>query len=415
MANLDVKFHTKQLEVFNSKARFKVVAAGRRGGKTYLSMWTLILKGLASRDKDILYVAPTLGMAKSIMWGDIKNAAADVTSAVSESELCLTLVNGIKIHLKGADKPDSLRGVGYRYIVLDEYATMKPETWDMILRPTLADVKGDALFIGTPEGKNHFFELWQDAHDLENWEAFQFNSMDNPLIDPAEIEHAKNSMSTMAFRQEFEASFQTFNGGIFREDWVKFGEEPDQGSYVIAVDPAGFESVDVNASKTKKKLDETAIAVVKISGDEWFVRDIYHGRWSIKETATRILNAALDVQATTVGIEKGSLKNAIMPYLEDEMRSKGRWINISTVTHGGKKKTERITWSLQGRFEHGKITLNKGDWNHDFISQMMDFPSRGVHDDLIDALAYIDQVSVADFAQSIELDEYEYLDDYSGY
>ena len=415
MAELNVKFHSKQLEVFNSKARFKVVAAGRRGGKTYLSMWTLILKGLASKDKDVLYVAPTLGMAKSIMWGEIKSAAAPVTQAISESDLCITLVNGIKIHLKGADKPDSLRGVGYRYIVLDEYATMKPATWEMILRPTLADVKGDAMFIGTPEGKNHFYDLWQDAHDIDDWEPFHFNSTDNPLIDPQEIEQAKETMSTMAFRQEFEASFQTFSGGIFQEDWIQTGDEPDYGNYVIAVDPAGFESVGRDASATKKKLDETAIAVVKIHGDQWYVRDIHHGRWSIKETAAKIIAVALDIQATTVGIEKGSLKNAIMPYLEDEMRVKGRWLNITTVTHGGKKKTERITWSLQGRLEHGKITLRKAEWNHDFVNQLLDFPSSGVHDDMIDALAYIDQVSVADFSQSIELDDYEYLDEYAGY
>jgi len=415
VAELKVDFHRKQLEVFSSKSRFKVVAAGRRGGKTYLSMWTLILKALESKDKDCLYVAPTLGMAKSIMWGEIKNAASSVTAQISESDMVITLVNGIKIHLKGADKPDSLRGVGYRYIVLDEYATMKPATWEMILRPTLADVKGDALFIGTPEGKNHFYELWQDAQDLEDWEAFQFNSTDNPLIDPREIKHAKESMSTTAFRQEFEASFQTFSGGIFKEDWIQYGEEPTQGSYVIAVDPAGFEAVGNDASRTKQKLDETAIAIVKINADEWFVKDIYHGRWSIKETAARILSAAIDVQATTVGIEKGSLKNAIMPYLEDEMRSKGRWINITTVTHGGKKKTERITWALQGRLEHGKITLNKADWNHDFVTQLLDFPAKGVHDDLIDALAYIDQVSIADFASSIELEDYEYSDEYAGY
>jgi phage terminase large subunit-like protein len=97
------------------------------------------------------------------------------------------------------------------------------------------------------------------------------------------------------------------------------------------------------------------------------------------------------------------------------MRAKGRWINISTVTHGGKRKTERITWALQGRMEHGKIILNKGDWNHEFTGQLMDFPATGTHDDLIDALAYIDQVSVADFISSIELDEYEELDSYSGY
>jgi len=94
MAELSVDFHEKQLEIFNSSARFKVVSAGRRGGKTFLSMWTLILKGLASKEKNVLYVAPTLGMAKSIMWADLKNAAAPVTLNIHESDLALTLING---------------------------------------------------------------------------------------------------------------------------------------------------------------------------------------------------------------------------------------------------------------------------------------------------------------------------------
>jgi phage terminase large subunit-like protein len=123
----------------------------------------------------------------------------------------------------------------------------------------------------------------------------------------------------------------------------------------------------------------------------------------------------VDCEAASVGIESGALKNAIMPYLEDEMRSKSRWVNITDVTHGGKRKIDRITWSLQGRLEHGKIKLRKADWNGPFISQLMDFPSPLSHDDLIDSLAYIDQVSVADYATSIELDEWEPMDAIAGY
>ena len=100
-----------------------------------------------------------------------------------------------------SDRPDTLRGVGLRYVVLDEYASMKPSVWELILRPTLADVKGSALFIGTPDGKNHFYDLWQYAGgDDPEWEQFSYNSTDNPLLDPAEIEAARKSMSTQAFR-----------------------------------------------------------------------------------------------------------------------------------------------------------------------------------------------------------------------
>jgi phage terminase large subunit-like protein len=423
MADINVSLHDAQMEIFKSEARFKVISAGRRFGKSRLAAWVLLIKALQSKSKDVFYVGPTFQQSKDIMWGMLKELGRDVIKAAHENTAVLTLINDRKIYLKGSDRPDTLRGVGLEYVVLDEYASMKPEVWEMILRPTLADVKGGAMFIGTPAGKNHFYKLFMEAQGEDSdWEAFQYNSTDNPLLDPKEIHAAKSSMSTQAFRQEFEATFESFSGGIFKEEWIKYVDDEADfkentiGHYVVSVDPAGFEAASKDRGLKSSKLDETAISVVKIVGDEWLVKDIYHGRWGIKETANRILNAAMDCEASSVGIEAGALKNAIMPYLEDEMRTKGRWVNITDVTHGGKRKIDRITWSLQGRLEHGKIKFRKAEWNEHFISQMMDFPSPLSHDDLLDSLAYIDQVSVADYAGSIELEEdWEPMDAVAGY
>lgn len=426
MPDLKVTLHDAQMQIFKSDKRFKVASCGRRFGKSYLAAWVLIIKALQSEDKDVFYVAPTFQQAKDILWSILKDVGQNVIKSTHENTATITLVNDRKIYLKGSDRPDTLRGVGLAYVVMDEYASMKPEVWEMILRPTLADVKGGALFIGTPAGKNHFHKLWLEAQLPENekdWESYQFVSTDNPFLDPDEIEAARKSMSTQAFRQEFEATFESFSGGVFKEEWVKYedDEEFDEdtatktGSYVVSVDPAGFEKSDKSRGLKSSKLDETAISVVKVVGDEWLVKDIHHGRWNIKETAEKIITIAEDVNATTVGIEAGALKNAIMPYIEDEMRTRGSWINLTDVTHGGKRKQDRIVWSLQGRFEHGKIKFRKAEWNHHFISQMLDFPSPLSHDDLLDSLAYIDQVSVADFAQQIEVDEWEPLDTVSGY
>jgi len=418
---LDVSLHPAQLEIFNSTARFKVVSAGRRFGKSRLAAWILIIKALQSEDKDVFYIGPTFQQAKDIMWNMLKELLQDteLIEQTHENTATMTLVNGRKISLKGSDRPDTLRGVGLAYVVLDEYASMKVEVWEQIIRPTLADVKGGALFIGTPAGKNHFYEIWKEADDDKNedWEAFQYNSTDNPILDPEEIQVARETMSTQAFRQEFEASFVSFTGGIFKEEWVKYDEtEPREGNFVIAVDPAGFEKVEKERGLKGSKLDETAISIVKINSDEWWVKDILHGRWNIKETASKILQAAIENQATIVGIESGALKNAILPYLEDEMRAENRWVVITDVTHGGKKKADRITWALQGRMEHGKISFNKGSWNKDFESQLLEFPTSGTHDDMVDSLAYIDQVSVADFIHTIELDDdWRPSDDIAGY
>jgi predicted phage terminase large subunit-like protein len=418
---LDVKLHPAQLEIFNSPARFKVVSAGRRFGKSRLAAWILIIKALQSDSKDVFYIGPTFQQAKDIMWNMLKELldGTELIQQTHENTATMTLVNGRKISLKGSDRPDTLRGIGLSYVVLDEYANMKVEVWEQIIRPTLADVKGGALFIGTPAGKNHFYDIWKEAADekKEDWEAFQYTSIDNPILDPEEIQTARDTMSTQAFRQEFEASFVSFTGGIFKQEWIKYDkEEPKEGNYVIAVDPAGFEKVEKERGLKGSKLDETAIAVVKIHNDEWWVKDILHGRWNIKETSSRILQTAIENQATIVGIESGALKNAIMPYLEDEMRSEGRWVVITDVTHGGKKKADRIAWSLQGRMEHGKITFNRGPWNRDFESQLLEFPTSGTHDDMVDSLAYIDQVSVADFMHTIEIgEEWQPLDEIAGY
>lgn len=418
MTALNVKLHPKQLEVFNNKTRFKVVAAGRRFGKSRLAAWTLLIEALKSKEKDVFYVAPTFQQAKDIMWGMIKELGHEIIASAHENTAVLTLVNGRKIYLKGSDRPDTLRGVGLAYIVLDEYADMKANVWEQILRPALADVQGGAMFIGTPKGRNHFYEIYklgESGKDPE-WTSFHYTSYDNPLIPESEIEAAKRSMSSFAFRQEFMSSFEAASRDLFKEEWIVIDEdEPKDGRYFIAVDLAGFINVDKESGNKNKKLDETAIAVVKVGEYGWWVADILHGRWDIKETCEQIMRAVVKYEPTAVGIEKGSLKNATMPYMMDLMRRYSRFFRIDEVTHGNQKKTDRIVWALQGRFENKKVTLNYGSWNNEFIDQLVNFPNAQLHDDLIDALAYIDQIQVVDYFVEYEEDDYEPLDSITGY
>jgi len=418
MTTLNVKLHEKQLEIFNDKHRFRVVAAGRRFGKSRLAAWLLLIEALKSNNKDVFYVAPTYQQAKDIMWGVLKELGHEVIASAHENTSVLTLVNGRKIYLKGADRPDTLRGVGLAFLVVDEYADIKANVWEQILRPALADVQGGAVFIGTPKGRNHFYEMFKygEAGKDEEWASFHYTSYDNPLIPAKEIEAAKSSMSSFAFRQEFMASFEAASRDIFKEDWIIIDEdEPDEGRFFITVDLAGFINVDRESGNKNKKLDETAIAVVKVHEGGWWVADILHGRWDIKETTKQIMDAVIQYQPVAVGIEKGSLKNAALPYLTDLMRRHNHYFRIDDVTHGNQKKTDRIVWALQGRFEHKKVRLNYGSWNNEFIDQLVNFPNSMLHDDLIDALAYIDQIQVVEYFQDYEEEEYESLDAISGY
>lgn len=418
MANLKVSLHPSQMEIFNSPARFKVVAAGRRFGKSRLAALVLLIKALQSPEKDVFYVAPTFQQAKDILWSLLKELGAEVIAQAHENTAVLTLINGRRIFLKGSDRPDTLRGVGLYYVVIDEYADMKPHVWEQILRPALADVKGGAMFIGTPKGRNWFYELWKEAdEDVSGaWKAWHFTSFDNPYLDPEEIELAKKSMSSFAFRQEFMASFEAAASDLFKPEWIKYdSNEPDDGEYFITVDLAGFEAVAENASSKKQRLDETAIAIVKVHAKGWWVKEILHGRWDIKETAIRILKAARDHKTHVIGIEKGALRNAVTPYLKELMQRTGYFCILPELTHGNKKKTDRIVWSLQGRFEHGRIKLNPGSWVKDLEDQLFQFPDNKTHDDLVDALSYVDQIAYFNTVKEMDdEDSYSPFDEDTG-
>jgi predicted phage terminase large subunit-like protein len=351
------------------------------------------------------------------MWQTLLELAHPIIKSTHINNLQITLVNGATIALKGADRPETMRGVSLKFLVLDEYADMKPTVWEQILRPALADQKGDAMFIGTPMGRNHFYDLYTYAatEDDPTYKAWHFTSYDNPLLDPAEIDVAKKSMSSYAFRQEFMASFEALGSEIFKEDWITFGEEPEFGDYYISVDLAGFADIaHANTSKAKK-LDQTAISVVKANEHGWYVADIIYGRWDIKKTARKIFDAVAKYRPVSIGIEKGALRNAVLPYITDLMKANQRYFRIEELTHGNQKKIDRVVWALQGRFENGQITLAEGDWNTEFCDQLFQFPNPLVHDDLIDSLAYIDQIAKISYYVDYEEDEIEVLDPITGY
>jgi predicted phage terminase large subunit-like protein len=406
-----------QKEVWNDPARFKVVAAGRRTGKSMLAAWLLIVNALQADKGHVFYVAPTQGQARDIMWNTLLELGAPVIVGSHVNNLQIKLINGATISLKGGDRPETMRGVSLKFLVLDEYADIKPDVWNMILRPALTDQKGNALFIGTPMGRNHFYDLYKYAELSEDptYKSWHFTSYNNPMLDPLEIDSAKKSMSSYAFRTEFMASFEARGSEMFREEWVKFDEEEPDGDYFVAIDLAGFEEINKVKSKNKR-LDQTAISVVKITQEgEWWVKDIVYGRWELNETANKIFQIIRDYQPVAVGIERGIARNAVMSPLTDLMKRHNTFFRVDELTHGNKKKVDRVMWALQGRFENGVVKLNKGDWNAEFMDQLFQFPDTLTHDDLIDSLAYIDQLHKVTYAYDTEYDDYQVYDTVAGY
>ena len=227
MTSPGMKLHRGQKEVFKSKNRFKVVVAGRRWGKTQTAKVSIIT--LCGQPKQLIwYVAPTYRMARGIMWQELLDTIPRKWIAkVNETMMLIRLRNGTRIELKGADKPDTLRGVGLHHVVLDEAQDMKPETWFKILRPTLASTGGSALIIGTPKAYNWLYEVYKlgqrglyyvgddKKRRLNPWKSWQFPTITSPFIPAKEIEDARNSMDEKSFRQEFEASFETMSGRVY--------------------------------------------------------------------------------------------------------------------------------------------------------------------------------------------------------
>jgi len=223
-----------QKAIVSAPQRFKVVVAGRRFGKTHLSIRCLC-EYARIPDKEIWYVAPTYRQAKMITWKKLKNKLVDLKWAakINETELSIGLKNGSTISLKGADNYDSLRGIGLDYLVIDEFADIPPEAWFETLRPTLSDKQGGALFIGTPKGLNWAHDLFKASTDYpDEWASFQYTTIEGGNVKPEEIEAARRTLDIRTFKQEYEASFETFSGRVFyafdRKHNVKPWIEPER-------------------------------------------------------------------------------------------------------------------------------------------------------------------------------------------
>jgi len=206
-----------QQTICSSKARMRVAVTGRRFGKTHVAMRELA-RHASEPGKLVWYVAPSYRMAKNIVWDQLKQRLKDLrwVDATNEAELTMRLKNGSKICLKGADSPDSLRGVGLDFIVLDEFQDLDVKTWTEVLRPTLSDKNGKALFLGTPRGVGSFsHDMFVMAQHTDDWEAFTYRTIDGGNVPEAEIEAAKRDMDQRTFEQEYLATFTTYSGVVF--------------------------------------------------------------------------------------------------------------------------------------------------------------------------------------------------------
>jgi len=206
-----------QRNVINNDARFRVLITGRRFGKTFLAVNELA-KFASQPNKKVWYVAPSYRQAKAICWGVLKEKMIyhKWVKSINHSDLTITLKNNSQITLRGSDNEQSLRGVGLNFLCIDEFADVSKEAWYEVLRPTLSDTKGHALFCGSPRGfGNWSYDLYKMGETNNDWKSFQYTTLEGEQVTQDEIEQAKQDLDLRTFQQEYEATFVNYSGMIY--------------------------------------------------------------------------------------------------------------------------------------------------------------------------------------------------------
>lgn len=271
------KFHPAQEQIVNDPHRFRVARCGRRFGKSWLAAYEMFARAVAIDKARIVYYAPTRDDARDIMWSILKDVCAPlIVGDPNESRLEMRIKNrhGTQslIVLYGWEAlQERGKGVGVKnhFAVLDEVSKYNNFQfgWEEILRPTLIDVKGEALFISTTNGFNHFYDLCNKELEDKDYKTFHFTSYDNPHLDPEEIEKIKSEMTEDRAAQEIYAEFKKKEGLVYKEfnrDIHLTEDEPYDIVYTIAGVDFGF--THPTAVPTIKK-DYNGIYWIT---DEWF-------------------------------------------------------------------------------------------------------------------------------------------------
>jgi phage terminase large subunit len=208
-----------QREVHKSLKRFNVLVCHRRFGKSVLAINELILHAVNNPNHKLAYIAPTYRQGKAIAWDYLKQYTKPLMyfgGDKNETELRIDLWNGSKIQIYGADNNDSLRGLGFHGVIMDEYAIMAPRTWTEIVRPAISDTLGWVIFIGTPMGHNQFWEVYDYAlRGHKDWFGKMYRASETNVIPDDELKEAASIMTEEQYNQEFECSFTAAVSGSY--------------------------------------------------------------------------------------------------------------------------------------------------------------------------------------------------------
>ena len=391
------KLHPAQLEVAKSKARFRILVAGRRFGKTRLG--TLLCLAKAMEGRNAWWVAPTYAMALE-GWKTVRDLAGKYGMEVKESEKTVYTKAGGFVTVRTADNPDRLRGAGLDFIVLDECAFIKEQTWKEVLRPTLTERKGGCLFISTPKGiQNWFKRLYDEAENNPDWERWTYSTYDNPYVDKSELEIAKREIGSFLFSQEYEAQFVEQTGGLIKSEWFKYytkqtlNEFDEEGNYkdyiyiqtqdkaVKLEDLKIYTTVDL-ATSTKESADFTVVTTIGVDKENnVYVLDVIRKRIEAPDIVKLLEQVYEKWQPTSIGVESAGFQLALIQIIR-------RQTTLPIVKLKADKDKLSRALPLSAKMEAGMVFFpNDALWYSDLEKELLVFPS-GDHDDQVDSLAY---------------------------
>jgi predicted phage terminase large subunit-like protein len=388
-----------QQQVFDSTARFKVVCCGRRWGKTHLGVLLCVV--CAAKGGRAWWIAPTYPVA-NIGWRLLKVIVSPIPGIeVRESEKLIEFPNGGSVQVKSGDKPDSLRGESLDQVVFDEVADIKAEAWTEGIRPSLADRKGSALFIGTPRGMaNWFYDLFlRGVNDSTGvWQSWTAPTIDNPHIDASEIEDARKDMHPIIYNQEHLAEFVVAGGTVFNQAWEKWythvGDphmyDPD-GSLILQHEDHIYEAAPLKgclrfatvdlAVSLRTSADYTVVAVWALTpGKRICLLDFQRDRMEGPDIVPACQRARARWRLAWIGIERAAFQLTIV----QQARRAGLPVK---ELRADKDKMSRA-YTAAAYMEGGRVWYSRLIPNAEvFADEVRAFPL-GAHDDCVDTLSY---------------------------
>lgn len=356
--------------------------AHRRAGKTVARVNDLIKAAILCDRPDprFAYVAPYYAQAKDVAWGYVKQFTATIPGVqANESELRVDLPNGGRVRLYGADNYERMRGIYLDGVVLDEYGDMDPRAWSEVIRPALSDRKGWADFIGTPKGRNHFCELYETALKDPEWFTQMLRASATGIVDPAELQDARKSMTEDQYEQEYECSFQAAVVGAYYGREMSAAEK-DKRICSVPWEP----KLKVHTAWDLGIGDSTAIWMAQLVGKEVHVIDYYESSGVGLDHYAKLLGTKPyvwgehllphDAEAKELGTGK-SRKETL-----ESLGIRSRIIPAQSVEDGinaARLMLPRV-WFDEAKCQRGIEALRQ--YRRDYDEKLKNFKARPLHD-----------------------------------